>query len=84
MTGVQTCALPDLLQQMAELIEENAKMVLDQDTIKGLLLEVQREQLKGLVYRAFVAVSQRHEQTQTGAEGPPEEVQPAADPTGQE
>lgn len=74
----------ELLQQMAELIEENAKMVLDQDTIKGLLLEVQREQLKGLVYRAFVAVSQRHEQTQTGAEGSLEEAQPVAEPTGQE
>jgi len=62
----------ELLQQIAELIEENTKMVLDTDTIKVLLLEVQREQLKGLVYKAFITVSQRHEQAQAVVEHPSE------------
>jgi hypothetical protein len=74
----------ELLQQMAELIEENTKMVLDPETIKGLLLEVQREQLKGLVYRAFIAVSQKHEQAQAGVEGSPEDAQPVAEAPAQE
>lgn len=51
----------ELLQQMAEVIEETSGMVLEPEGIKTLLLEVQREQLKSLVYRAFMAVNQAHE-----------------------
>lgn len=65
----------ELLQQIAELIEENTKMVLDTDTIKTLLLEIQREQLKGLVYKAFIAVSQKHEQAQAEEKRLSESVQ---------
>jgi hypothetical protein len=52
----------EMLQAMVEVIEQSTGLVLDQDHIKELLLEVQREQLKGLVYRAFMAVNQAKEQ----------------------
>lgn len=53
-----------MLQAMVEVIEQSTGLVLDQDHIKELLLEVQREQLKGLVYRAFMAVNQAKEEPQ--------------------
>lgn len=52
----------EMLQAMVEVIEQSTGLVLDQDHIKELLLEVQKEQLKGLVYRAFMAVNQAKEQ----------------------
>jgi hypothetical protein len=52
----------EMLQAMVEAIEKSTGLVLDQDHVKELLLEVQREQLKGLVYRAFMAVNQAREQ----------------------
>jgi len=48
----------ELLQQMAEVIEQSSGIVLEPEAIKALLLEVQREQLKGLVYKAFMLVNQ--------------------------
>jgi hypothetical protein len=54
----------EMLQAMVEVIEQSTGLVLDQDHIKELLLEVQREQLKGLVYRAFMAVNQAKEEPQ--------------------
>lgn len=51
----------EMLQAMVEVIEKSTGLVLDQDHVKELLLEVQREQLKGLVYRAFMAVNQARE-----------------------
>lgn len=63
----------ELLQQMAEVIEKSAGIVLEPEAIKALLLEVQREQLKGLVYKAFMLVNQ-----------PPEapEAEATREPTG--
>lgn len=52
----------EMLQAMVEMIEKSAGLVLDQEHVRELLLEVQREQLKGLVYRAFMAVNQAKEQ----------------------
>lgn len=52
----------EMLQAMVEMIEKLAGLVLDQEHVRELLLEVQREQLKGLVYRAFMAVNQAKEQ----------------------
>ena len=54
----------EMLQAMVEVIEQSTGLVLDQDHIKELLLEVQKEQLKGLVYRAFMAVNQAKEEPQ--------------------
>jgi hypothetical protein len=51
----------EMLQAMVEVIEQSTGLVLDQNHVKELLLEVQREQLKGLVYRAFMAVNQTKE-----------------------
>lgn len=51
----------EMLQAMVEAIEKSTGLALDQDHVKELLLEVQREQLKGLVYRAFMAVNQARE-----------------------
>lgn len=52
----------EMLQEMVELIEKSTGLVLDQEHVKELLIEVQREQLKGLVYKAFMAVNQAREQ----------------------
>jgi aspartyl-tRNA(Asn)/glutamyl-tRNA(Gln) amidotransferase subunit B len=49
-------------KRQVALIEKSAGLVLDQEHVRELLLEVQREQLKGLVYRAFMAVNQAKEQ----------------------
>lgn len=69
----------ELLQRMAETIEATSGMVLEPEGIKTLLLEVQREQLKGLVYRAFMAVNQAHEAEQNGEE--PKEQPADEDPS---
>jgi hypothetical protein len=50
-----------MLQAMVESIEGGTGIVLDTAHVKELLLEVQREQLKGLVYRAFMSVNQSAE-----------------------
>ena len=65
----------EMLQAMVEVIEKSTGLVLDQDHVKELLLEVQREQLKGLVYRAFMAVNQAREPST------PEQQEPAKEET---
>lgn len=47
----------ELLELMAEHIEARSGVVIGVEDIKNLLIEVQREQLKGLVYQAFLAVA---------------------------
>jgi hypothetical protein len=59
----------EMLTAMAEMIHQGTGLTLDIEQVKALLLEVQREQLKGLVYRAFLAVNQAKEE---GAEEAPE------------
>lgn len=63
----------EMLQAMVEAIEKSTGLVLDQDHVKELLLEVQREQLKGLVYRAFMAVNQAREPATPQTEEPAKE-----------
>lgn len=58
----------EMLQAMVEMIEQSTGLVLDQEHVKELLLEVQREQLKGLVYRAFMALNQTQADTTTTTE----------------
>lgn len=63
----------EMLQAMAEVIAKSTGLTLDHEHIRELLLEVQREQLKGLVYRAFMAVNEAVEpevpvSTETGTE----------------
>lgn len=53
----------EMLQAMVEVINQGTGLVLDTSHVKELLLEVQREQLKGLVYRAFMAVNKTVEAT---------------------
>ena len=48
----------DMLEAISQVVEENTGLALNTDYIKELLVEVQREQLKGVVYRAFMAVNQ--------------------------
>jgi hypothetical protein len=45
-------------------------LVLDQEHVKELLIEVQREQLKGFVYRAFMALNQAQAEAATATEEP--------------
>jgi hypothetical protein len=66
----------EMLQAMAEMIEGTTGVVLDESHIKELLLEVQREQLKGLVYRAFMAVNQNKEKQEETEAMVVAEVQP--------
>lgn len=47
----------EMLQMMSELIHDQTGLVLSNDDVKTLLIEVQREQLKGLVYKAFLSVN---------------------------
>lgn len=56
----------EMLQAMVEMIQQGAGVVLDQEHVKELLLEVQREQLKGLVYKAFMAVNKAMEEEAAG------------------
>ena len=66
----------ELLNRMAHLIRSQTGLLLDNNTIKELLLEVQREQLKGLVYKAYVAVNEaamKEEQQNTESEDSSEE-----------
>lgn len=67
----------EMLQAMVEVINEGTGLVLDHDHVKELLLEVQREQLKGLVYRAFMAVNKTKEEDGS-LEKPAEEVSDGA------
>lgn len=48
----------DMLEAISQVVEENSGLALNTGYIKELLVEVQREQLKGLVYRAFMSVNQ--------------------------
>lgn len=48
----------DMLLAMAQVIQENTGLALNSAYIKELLLEVQHEQLKGLVYKAFLTVNE--------------------------
>jgi len=63
----------EMLQAMVEAIEKSTGLVLDQDHVRELLLEVQREQLKGLVYRAFMTVNQAREPATPQTEEPAKE-----------
>ena len=72
----------EMLQAMVEVIEQSTGLVLDQDHIKELLLEVQREQLKGLVYRAFMAVNQAKEEPQSQEATPDKVAEEDRDGTG--
>jgi regulator of replication initiation timing len=58
----------DMLEAISQVVEENTGLALNTDYIKELLVEVQREQLKGVVYRAFMAVNQAKEENPPAAE----------------
>jgi hypothetical protein len=50
----------ELLQKMAETIEQTTGLAMETEKIKELLIEVQHEQLKGLVYRTFMKINQEN------------------------
>jgi len=61
----------EMLQAVVELVEQASGLVLSTQYARELLVEIQREQLKGLIYKAFIAVNQPKEvnpSTETGAE----------------
>lgn len=60
----------EMLQAIVEMIEQSTGLVLDQEHVKELLIEVQREQLKGFVYRAFMALNQAQADAATPTEEP--------------
>lgn len=58
----------EMLQMMAEQIHDQTGIVLNNEDVKTLLIEVQREQLKGLVYKAFLTVNQAAKEARDAAE----------------
>lgn len=75
---MQELSEKDLIERIGEVLLERTGINLSPDDIKGLLLEVQKEQLKAMVYKAYAAITEQLEKDQA-SEVDPKTVEPVKD-----